>query len=239
MEYTFTTELAAKIMQRVFPTLKRKQMKLIIYFSLCSLLCGKFLFAFEAQQVAKEEVAAWKDYYDNDVTGLVQHLSHLVIIEFRLNQITAWKTVIPELIAAAEIFKNLAENTSQDVYDSKVLPHLEIAYEAIREALHGQWDPHQAAKDELDWWVYRRQQKTSNPEVVGKKIADLYQLIYGKNDHHHFVRAGYLRAVAARYRDLSQKDWNRIEDDDWIIIENILEQSYKELVLGIEANAKG
>lgn len=211
---------------------------LVLCLYLCGLLSGQFLFAFDPQQVAKEEVAAWKDYYDNDITGLVQHLSHLVIIEFRLNQIEAWKTVIPELVAAATIFKNLPENTQRDIYDSRVLPHLEIAYQAIREALHGTWNPHEAAKDELDWWIYRRQQKTSNPEIVGKKIADLYKLIYGEHDQGHFLRAGYLRAVAARYRDLSQNTWKRIEEGDWSIIENILEQSYKELMLGIETNAK-
>lgn len=193
---------------------------------------------FDPQQVAKEEVAAWKDYYDNDFMGLVQHLSHLVIIEFRMNQVTAWKTVVPELIAAATIFKSLPETTSQDIYDSKVLPHLENAYEGIREALHGQWDPHQAAKKELAWWIDRRRQATSSPEIVGRKIADLYQLIYGNQDDRHFVRAGYLRAVAARYRDLTQNEWHPVEDTDWVIIENILEQCYQELLLGIQANEK-
>lgn len=192
--------------------------------------------AFDPLQVAKEEAAAWKDYYANDITGLVQHLSHLVIIEFRLNQLSAWETVVPELVAAATIFKNLPETTPRNVYDQDVLPHLEVAYQAIREALHGQWDPHKAAQGELDWWISRRQQNTINPEVVGRKIADLYQLIYGGQDQQHFERAGYLRAVAARYRDLTQKSWKPIEDTDWTIIENILEQSYKELLLGIQIN---
>lgn len=191
---------------------------------------------FNPQQVAKEEVAAWKDYYNNDITGLVEHLSHLIIIEFRINQLTAWKTVIPELIAAATLFKSLPETTSQDIYDAQVLPHLITAYEAIRDGLHGQWDARQAAEDELAWWIYRRQQKNTNPEIVAKRMAHLYRLIYGNHDRNYFDRAAYLRAVAARYRDLSQKEWNHVEDEDWIIIEHILEESYKELLLGIEAN---
>jgi hypothetical protein len=192
--------------------------------------------SFNPEQVAKEEVAAWKDYYDNDITGLTQHLSHLIIIEFRLNQMTAWKTVLPELLTAATLFKNLPQNTSQETYNNIVLPHLVNAYQGIRDGLQGSWDPHEAAKDELDWWVYRRQQKMANPEIVGQKITALYKLIYGQDPKNHFARAGYLRAVAARYRDLSQNAWHQIEETDWSIIENILELSYKELLMGIQVN---
>lgn len=193
---------------------------------------------FNPQQVAKEEVAAWQDYYNDDITGLVQHLSHLVIIEFRLSQLQAWKTVIPELIIAARQFKSLPEDTPKETYNSQVLPHLVAAYQGIHEAMKGSWDPHQAAQDELDWWIYRRQFKKANPEIVGKKITELYQLLYGNQDQHHFSRAGYLRAVAARYRDLSQKVWMLVEDADWAIIENILELSYQEMLLGIQTNEK-
>lgn len=191
---------------------------------------------FDPQQVAKEEAAAWRDYYNNDITGLVQHLSHLVIIEFRLNQVSAWTTVIPELMHAAVIFKNIPVNSTTETYENLVLPHLEVAYQGIREALQGNWDPHQAAQDELNWWLSRRIKETADPEIVGKKIAALYRLLYGEYDRQHFARAGYLRAVAARYRDLSQKAWNQVEEGDWVIIENILEQSYKELLLGIKNN---
>lgn len=193
---------------------------------------------FDPQQVAREETAAWKDYYDNDVTGLVQHLSHLIIVEFRLNQLTAWETVIPQLTLAATTFKGLPHSTSQEVYKSSVLPHLTKAYQGIRDAWHAHWDPEQAAQDELDWWIYRRQQPTLDPEIVGKKIADLYLLLYGTHDHNHFIRAGYLRAVSARYRDVCQRLWSHVEDVDWTIIENMLLQSYKELLTGIQLNEK-
>jgi hypothetical protein len=191
---------------------------------------------FSPQQIAQEEAVAWRDYYNNDVASLVQHLSHLVIVEFRLNQLTAWTTVIPDLMQAARIFRSLPKHTSQETYEEKVLPHLTSAYEGIREAMHGEWNPQKAAKDELDWWIYRRDEKTSSPEIVGKKIADLYRLIYGRHDQGHFARAGYLRAVAARYRDLTQKSsWHPIEDADWNIIENILELSYEEMLMGIQS----
>lgn len=193
---------------------------------------------FNPQQVAKEEVAAWKDYYDNDVAGLVQHISHLAIVEFRLNQFTVWTTVIPELAAAAITFKNLPQNTQQSVYESQVLPHLAAAFEGVREAMHGSWDSHQAAQEELQWWVARRNDKTNDPEIVGKKIANLYSLIYEGQTNPHFDRAGYLRAVAARYRDLAHDSWSPMEEQDWIIIENLLELSYKELLLGIEGKSR-
>lgn len=213
-----------------------------ILFTLFLLFSSSFLeadasFSFDPSQMAKEETAAWKDYYTNDVPGLVRHLSQIVIVEFRLNQISAWKSVIPELLTAALLFKKLPENSTPNDYERLVLPHLVTAYEEIRKARHGNWDPHSAAKDELAWWIYRRDDKTSNPEIVGKKMADLYRQIYGSNDQQHFSRAGYLRAVAARYHDLSKKAWNQIEEQDWTIIETILTLSYQELLAGIETNS--
>lgn len=219
------------------------KLRILIFSVILHLCLGSPVYAqaklhFDPLQVAQEEVAAWKDYYDNDIMSLIQHLSHLVIVEFRLNQLTAWTTVIPELTIAATIFKNLPHTSSQYTYEQSVLPHLTKAYEGIKEAWHASWDPQQAAKDELDWWIYRRDIKTLDPEIVGKKIADLYQLLYGQKDDKHFVRAGYLRAVAARYRDVCQSVWQQVQETDWMIIANILEQSYKEMLAGIQANGK-
>jgi hypothetical protein len=199
-----------------------------------SFLCAQELF--DPEQVAKEEVAAWKDYYADDILGLTQHLSHLAIVEFRINKLTAWTTVIPQLTEAAKLFKELPHSTTQETYDTTVLPHLTKAYSAIKESLKGTWDPREAAKDELDWWIYRRENEAQDPEIVGKKIADLYRLIYGAQDENHFGRAGYLRAIAGKYRDMCQQLWHHVEETDWTIIEGLLEKSYEEVVMGIKAN---
>jgi hypothetical protein len=209
---------------------------LYILLTFCTPLCATDSNLIVPSEIAKEEVAAWKDYYDNDVTGLIQHLSHLVIVEFRLNQLTAWTTVIPQLITAAATFKNVPHSAPKETYEKEVLPHLEDAYLAIKNALNGQWDANKAAQLELEWWLYRRESHLSSPEIVGEKIANLYELIYGENDEDHFNKAGYLRAVAARYRDLCQQMRGKLEDSDWQIIENILENSYKEMALGILSN---
>lgn len=209
---------------------------LLIFFIASSTLFGEEQTYFDPLQVAKEETAAWKDYYNSDITGMVQHISQLVIVQFRLNNLTAWTSVIPKLIEAAREFKNLPHTTTSEEYDQKVLPYLVEAYDAIRVSMNGHWDAHQAAKDELTWWIYRRSKNMSNPEIVGNKIADLYKLIYGSHDDHHFQKSGYLRAVAARFRDMSQDRWHRVEESDWIIIEHILSESYKELLMGIKNN---
>lgn len=191
---------------------------------------------FDPKEIALEEVSAWKDYYNNDITGLMKHLSHALIMEFKLNQLTVWGKVIPQLIMAASKFKKLPDDSPQEIYEKKVLPHLVKAYEGIRNAMHGNWDTYQAAQTELEWWIYRRDKQTANPEIVGKKITELYQLIYGHHDQQHFIRAGYLRAVAGRYHDLGKKVWNSLYAQDWIIMQRILELSYQEMLLGIQAN---
>ena len=99
------------------------------------LCCANLSYAesvyFDPHQVAKEETAAWKDYYSNDIPRMVQHISHLVIIEFRLNKMTAWTSVIPELITAATAFKQIPHTASPEEYEKTVLPHLVSAYESI------------------------------------------------------------------------------------------------------------
>ena len=58
-------------------------------------------------------------------------------------------------------------------------------------------------------------------------MAGAYALLYGGKAE-NYTKAAYLRATAARYRDLCQDKFkNGINDADWKIISNLLTASYE------------
>jgi hypothetical protein len=103
-----------------------------------------------------------------------------------------------------------------------VLDDLTEAYSMIRRASGGSFNPKEVAKAELAWWIARRTPGQNSPEQVGKKISELYALLYGHNDP-AFLKAGVLRAQAAKLRDMEGKD------TDWQKVEDLLRKSYQEL----------
>ena len=107
-------------------------------------------------------------------------------------------------------------------YEQIVLPDLEMAYLQLRALLKLSFDPREAARAELAWWVARRTPGRDNPEVVGKEIARLYSIIYGA-ERPGFLEAGILRAEAAQLRDRGGPN------GDWKKVEGLLRRSYRVL----------
>lgn len=124
-------------------------------------------------------------------------------------------------------FSSLAQNTSDNIYDSEVLPLIAKVYMNLKEKTGLKFDPLQVAKADLAWWVARRHDEMGDPELVAKKIASYYIALYDAKDKQELInRAAYLKAVAAHYRDLCQDQWGEINDEDWNIIELLLRESY-------------
>ena len=102
---------------------------------------------------------------------------------------------------------------------SEALPELEQAYRRLKELSGRSFDPHEAAKEELAWWVARRTDGSDSVEEVGGKIAELYAVLYGSAQP-EFREAGRLRAKAGDVRDKGGVDC------DWKEVEGLLRQSY-------------
>lgn len=197
-------------------------------------LCGLEIGSLNPDALAKAEIDAWKAYYKKDKIALIKSITALISQQYPLKNPQAWAEIIPPLGLAMYRFGNMPIGASQIDYENEVLPSLTEAYKAIGLHLHVNWNSKEIATNDLEWWIMRRKPATHSPEKVGKKIAQLYQKIFGSHDNEHFERAGYLRATAARYRDVCQLHWGPITDKDWIAMQDILIHSYKELDLGIK-----
>ncbi len=188
------------------------------------------------KDVAASETKVWQSYYDkNPVTILINLTEYIQNLYGIKNKIDA--TVIATKFTYAFLkFGRTPQDAPQEEYEKSVLPSLTAAYQSLQESIKASWIPKECAAADLSWMIARRNVKTLEPEIVANKMATLFYLQFGKNDHHHFIRAAYLRAFAARFRDQCQDAWGGIKSDDWKIVNSLLEQSYLELSRGIVNN---
>lgn len=172
---------------------------------------------FDSAAIAAAETRMWKAYYGKDPKGLFNELTTTLQEQFGLS---GWrsKQVAMHLAAGASRFAGMREH-----YES-VLPDVEKAYAIVKKCTGADYDPAEAARAELAWWVARRTPGKNSVEQVGQSVAHLYEVLYGKTNP-QIERAGYLRAQAARVRD---------KTSDWPQVEEILGESYAELVVGLE-----
>lgn len=175
---------------------------------------------YEAAAIAEAETEMWKAYYGQNPRRLARELFAVQRRQFGLS---TWQAafITRDLATAAIVFidRNAPANEA-------VLPHLVSAYRRIKKASGLNFDPEEAARAELAWWVARRDPKTRSPEQVGEEITRLYAILYGKRTP-GMERAGLLRAQAAHLRDTGAPN------PDWPQVQALLVASYTELAADV------
>ena len=176
---------------------------------------------FDPRYLATTEVRMWQAYYGKSKVKLAWLLVRVLHREF---DISYWEAVwTGKLLASAAMkFK-----TAKPGHYDTALPDLVAAYTRLKKCSGKTYDPAEAARAELAWWVARRTPGKNDPETVGKGIGHLYEVIYGYH-HPELVRAGLLRAEAAHVRDQGGKNC------DWKKVEELLLESYRALQIGME-----
>jgi hypothetical protein len=172
---------------------------------------------FNPTQLADSEMRMWKDYYSGNRMALGLELVRALREQFKVPQNDAYD-IARDFAGAAAAFQGASGN-----YESVGLTPLTAGYARIRKVVGGDWSPEKAARAELDWWVKRRTPGHDSSEEVGRGIAALYAILYGRTNA-RIERAGYLRAEAARVRDQSS---------DWPQVQKLLRESYSELAHGV------
>jgi len=167
-------------------------------------------------QIAAAETRMWQAYYARDLPRLHSEMAALLRAQFQLPPADA-ERIARSLVGAAMKFA-----IGGGTYEQVVLPDLEVAYLQLRALMKRSFDPREAARAELDWWVARRTPGQDNPQQVGKRIARLYSVIYGA-ERPEFLEAGVLRAQAAQLRDRCGPNC------DWTTVEGLLRRSYRVL----------
>ncbi|MBE7558266.1 hypothetical protein HS125_04715 [bacterium] len=199
----------------------------LLIVGLCILGAGWYFyprrFLPDPRALAEAETRMWQAYYGDDPKLLATELVSVLREQYGLSYLRAAQ------IGSDLLDATLAFQRNRDNYEEAVLPHLERAYGRLRSAHGGSWDAGEAARAELDWWAARRTPGRDNPEEVGRAIARLYAILYGKSNA-RIQEAGYLRARAANLRD---RGGLAGPDGDWSEIQRLLEQSYTALVDGV------
>lgn len=175
-------------------------------------------FKFDPDRIAAAEARMWKAYYDRNIQQVGFELIEVLLEQFHLS--------FPDALAVAADLSSaaLAFQSTRGDYPTQVLPGLKSAYGRLKDLTQDTWDAEAAARAELGWWVKRRTPGHNNPEEVGRSIAHLYKILYGKSNK-DIERAGLLRARAASLRDTGR---------DWPKVQSLLQESYRSLFQGIQ-----
>jgi len=179
----------------------------------------RILFAhpsFSPDKVAHAETEMWRAYYSNGKTKLALELVSMFRNQYGLS--------LPEATRIGKLYAQAAMKfrDSQGNYAQTTLPDLIEAYQLLKRASGASYDAEAAARAELAWWVTRRTPRQNSPEQVGRRIAELYVLLYGR-DNPSLHSSGLLRAKAAALRDAGGRE------PDWAQVEALLQQSYRAL----------
>lgn len=177
---------------------------------------------FDPVLMARAETRMWQAYYAGKGEDMALEMVGLMREQMGISLKTAMEVVEPMARGA------MAFSRSRGNFEQQVLPKMEKAYARLAEACGKDWDAHELAVAELDWWVARRTPGEDSPEQVGARIAHLYALLYGKTNA-DIEEAGLLRAEAAALRDAGGVD------ADWPAVEELLVKSYTALKRGINA----
>lgn len=171
---------------------------------------------FNPTRLADLELRMWQAYYAKERVALFRLLVVMLHEQYRYSWAVATKEAF-HLARAAATFAEL-----RDRYDV-VLPDLESAYGTAKWWLDARFDPQAVARAELAWWVARRNPGHNSAEDVGHLIAEEYALLY-ETSVERVAQAALLRATAGKLRD------EQAPRPDWIRIEQLLQQSYRELL---------
>lgn len=181
----------------------------------------------DPKELAKKEIEVWKAYYKKDRVDMGENIAQMLKAQYEIERERDAQRVGQKFVVALTKFSSLPMNTTDIQYDEEVKPLLREAYQTLKEATHASWDADEVASADLAWWVARRRNSTSDPRIVGDKIAHLYGLLYGKKEEIVLKEAGYRRAEAALDRDLCQDEWKR--QPDWDFLSYKLAKSYEQL----------
>jgi hypothetical protein len=180
------------------------------------------------KQVASSETKLWEAYYNKNQQQMISSLRTYLQELFSISKTEKLDVITNQFVKAYATFGAIPQDAKDADYNAAVLPLLTEAYQTLKSAVNASWAADEAAKLDLDWMISRRRVATLNPEIVAAKMANFYACLFGKNSP-NLIRAAYLRAVAARYRDECQDSWGGIKQGDWQVIEHVLEQSYLQL----------
>ena len=177
---------------------------------------------FDANEVARLEMAMWRSYYDRKQVKLFNELSELLRTQYNLPYIRS-NAVAYQAARAAFVFKD-GHNRAE--YE-RALPYLVKFYQHIREVGDISFDVDRAARLELEWWIIHRDRQQHAPGDLARSLAELPAEIY-QMPAERFMEHGRLRAEAMTIRD-DKAASGGVTEADWTKIDELLHASWRSL----------
>jgi hypothetical protein len=151
---------------------------------------------FDPDRLALLELRMWKAYYRRQPARLFGTL----ILGLREQAHVAW----PRALAAAVFLTKAAVGFARATGDyERFAPDVARGYRWL--ALPGDVDMEAVAREELRWWVDRREIGLAAGTTAGETIARLYAALY-RVPFETVAEAGRLRGMAAEVRDRGATD---------------------------------
>jgi len=193
----------------------------IVYFGFFSVPPGpRAADAFDPDELAKYEVAAWKAQKEKAVYTLFTSLAQF---SREQNRYPWWKAGMVgfDLSRATSEFEEMRGR-----YE-RVLPDLEEAATIQKEWLNADFDPAEVARAQLNWWVQRRMPNLNSNDQIGEQMSQEYALRYEVTPD-RVIGAAILRAQALEVRD------EPTDKTNWPLVLRLLKESYRSLKAGLK-----
>lgn len=178
--------------------------------------------AFDPHEVARLETDMWRSYYAMQRGALFRQMSQLLRTQYGETFVRSYADAF-HAARAAFLFK---EGRNRADYE-KALPDLIAYYASIRRGSASAFDPQDAARLELEWWIVHRERDRYGQEPLERSLADLQAAIYQ-------VPVDRLREhAAARAQAMLLRDgWaanGSVTPAEWEQIRALLDQSWTSL----------
>ncbi len=180
---------------------------------------------FDPVQMGQLETAMWRSYYEQKPVQLFSQLTRTMRTQFGA---PFWKSVQLAFFASKAAF-TFQKGSDRPEYE-QALPYLESYYQGIQDLSTRPFQVKQAAKDELEWWVIRREREIHPPSDWEVLIAQIAASLY-KMEAKQFEAYAHLRVKAMLIRDELGEN---ITDQEWAEIEDILKESWTELHIAVQ-----
>ena len=176
--------------------------------------------SFDPTAVARLDAGMWRSYYDRKPLALLWQSAELL-----RKQVHApfWRSFLLAYHAAHAAFIFKDGKTRADYI--RALPPLEQFYGGIAQLGTKPMDEKRAARNELEWWIIRRERDQHPPAewaaLQAQIAADLYRIPVASCQKY-----GDLRTQAMLYRDTRN---TTMTEADWKQVEQLLRQSWQSL----------
>lgn len=185
---------------------------------------------FEPTAVAQLDAAMWRSYYEKKPLLLFWQSARLIREQLHA---PFWRSFVIAYHAAkaAFIFKDGRKRADYN----RALPDLEAFYGAIARLSIQPIDVSTTARNELEWWMIRRERDHHPPAewatLQARIAADLYHIPVAA-----CAQYGQLRTEAMLFRD---QRGDAINEADWKRIRRVLEQSWRSLAHSVSTETDG